>query len=352
MYKHKSTYIYNHISCLSLLLIFKCIYHISTWLVAFRVGREEHLADQGVVQRLLDVCGFVHQGVAMCVWLLPLRAHNQWFLIDQLIETISHECRLSSFPPLIEAMREREKKAWKNRRCFVCATKKTSGIDTWINPGIWRDLSLPHQHFRCSSVSVFYICVWDFSISVLLTLSLSLHPFLSSSCLSMYLNILFSMHMCLSVVWECVLKSEKTRASVHVQGNFWYQKCRVSLSLSFSLSHTHIHTHTHTHTHLLVLSLFSKLDFHGEKSGSDTPKAQHMMRRRARPNLWSTLHTLWGFVAVPVGKGPLSSRLLQVPGHPRDHYRSTWAHSKPSSFHASFRASKSQVKAYADVWTL
>ncbi len=70
-----------------------------------------------------------------------------------------------------------------------------------------------------------------------LYLSPSLH---SSSCLPLYLNILFSMCMCLSVVWECVFDSEKKRESVQVQGNSWYQRVEslslfLSLSLSFSV---------------------------------------------------------------------------------------------------------------------
>ena len=39
---------------------------------------------------------------------------------------------------------------------------------------------------------------------IFLTLSLSLPPSLSSSCLSLYLNILFSMFTCSSGMWECV----------------------------------------------------------------------------------------------------------------------------------------------------
>ena len=58
-----------------------------------------------------------------------------------------------------------------------------------------------------------------------------------SSCLSLYLNILVSMYMCLSVVWECVFDSDKKRETVQVQGNSWYQSVEtLSLSLSLSLS--------------------------------------------------------------------------------------------------------------------
>jgi hypothetical protein len=56
-----------------------------------------------------------------------------------------------------------------------------------------------------------------------------------SSCLSLYLNILVSMYMCLSVVWECVFDSDKKRETVQVQGNSWYQSVE-TLSLSLSLS--------------------------------------------------------------------------------------------------------------------
>ena len=58
-----------------------------------------------------------------------------------------------------------------------------------------------------------------------------------SSCLSLYLNILVSMYMCLSVVWECVFDSDKKRETVQVQGNSWYQSVEtLSLSPSLSLS--------------------------------------------------------------------------------------------------------------------
>ena len=58
-----------------------------------------------------------------------------------------------------------------------------------------------------------------------------------SSCLSLYLNILVSMYMCLSVVWECVFDSDKKRETVQVQGNSWYQSVEpLSLSLSHFLS--------------------------------------------------------------------------------------------------------------------
>ena len=88
----------------------------------------------------------------------------------------------------------------------------------------------------CCSVFSVYTFVLGISLSCFLTLSLSLPPPPSSWCLSLYLNILFSMCMCLSVVWECVFDSEKKRASAQVQGNSWYQRVE-SLSLSLSLSH-------------------------------------------------------------------------------------------------------------------
>ena len=41
------------------------IYHISTWLFVFRVGRKN------TRQILIELCGFVDQGVVICVWLPP-----------------------------------------------------------------------------------------------------------------------------------------------------------------------------------------------------------------------------------------------------------------------------------------
>jgi len=96
----------------------------------------------------------------------------------------------------------------------------------------------PRQHSRnmCCSVFSVYTFVFGISLFVFLTLSLSLPQFPSLSCLSLYLNILFSMCMCLSVVWECVFDSDKKRASVQVPRELLVSTCRVSLSLSLSLS--------------------------------------------------------------------------------------------------------------------
>ena len=137
--------------------------HISTWLFAFRVGREEHQTD-------LD-------------WAL-------WF-------------------------------CW-SRCCHMRLAAPA-----------------PRQHSKNMCCSAFSVSTFVFGISlcVFLTLSLSLPPSLSSSCLSLYLNILFSVHMCLSVVWEWVFDCDKKGATVQVQGNSWYQSVEpLSLSLSHFLS--------------------------------------------------------------------------------------------------------------------
>jgi hypothetical protein len=102
-------------------------------------------------------------------------------------------------------------------------------ICVWLPP-----LHVSTKKHVLLSLQCLYICV-GISLSCFLTLSLSLPPPPSSSCLPLYLNILFSMCMCLSVVWECVFHSEKKRVSVQVQGNSWYQRVE-SLSLFLSLS--------------------------------------------------------------------------------------------------------------------
>jgi hypothetical protein len=90
----------------------------------------------------------------------------------------------------------------------------------------------------CVAQSSVFLHLFGISVFFSLYLSPSLHPSLH---VSLYLNFLFSMCMCLSVVWGCVFDSHNKRATVQVQGNSWYQRVEplslsVSLSLSLSLS--------------------------------------------------------------------------------------------------------------------
>jgi hypothetical protein len=96
----------------------------------------------------------------------------------------------------------------------------------------------PSQHSRYMCCSVFCVSTFVFGTSLCFAHSISLPPsvvppYLSSSCLC--ISIFSSRCTCVCLcVWECVFDSEKKRASVHVQGNSWYQSVE-SLSLSLSL---------------------------------------------------------------------------------------------------------------------
>ena len=83
-------------------------------------------------------------------------------------------------------------------------------------------VSRHYSRYMCWSVFLCFHNSWN--LSVFLALSLSLSPS-HSSCLYLYLNILFSMYTCLSGMWECVFDSAKKRMS----------PCG-SLSLSLSVS--------------------------------------------------------------------------------------------------------------------
>ncbi len=169
---------------LSSMYIYTCIIHPPGFLPLGWAGKNTR-------QILIETCGFVDQGVVICVWLPPLH------------------------------------------------------------------VSTPKKCVAQSAVFL-HLCLESLCVFLTLSLTPSLPVLsLSSSCLSLYLNILFSVYMCCLL---CVFDSDKKGATVQVQGNSWYQSVgtpdiKVSLSLSLSLSHTHTHTHTHTHIFCLSLSL-------------------------------------------------------------------------------------------------